>query len=261
MPTVTPRHSRVAGLLGTLAIVLAPALAATPSAHADVLRLDSGAIVAGRPIYGTGQNLPPLDGRQQYVAGPGRAQITYYTSGEARQDQAAVASAAYRTVKRWIRVHCGSLVPRAVRRCGATVVFDIDETLLSNLPQPASGSRATVGLQAESCPAVNPPVTTLYSSLRARGIRVAIVTGREASERADTIACLHRRGIAGWSALTTRPAAQDQLSAGRYKKQARRALERQGLVVVASIGDQISDMAYGHLRYGFLLPNPIYWIP
>jgi hypothetical protein len=30
---------------------------------------------------------------------------------------------------------------------------------------------------------------------------------------------------------------------------------------VASVGDQVSDMAYGRLKFGFLMPNPMYYLP
>jgi acid phosphatase len=37
-------------------------------------------------------------------------------------------------------------------------------------------------------------------------------------------------------------------------------LERRGFTIVASVGDQVSDMSYGHLRRGFLMPNTMYYI-
>ena len=33
------------------------------------------------------------------------------------------------------------------------------------------------------------------------------------------------------------------------------ALEKKGYAIIASIGDQVSDMSWGHLERGFLLPN------
>jgi hypothetical protein len=30
---------------------------------------------------------------------------------------------------------------------------------------------------------------------------------------------------------------------------------------VVSVDDQVSDMAHGRLKHGFLLPNPMYYLP
>ena len=46
-----------------------------------------------------------------------------------------------------------------------------------------------------------------------------------------------------------------------FKAQARKALEQKGYTILVSVGDQISDMAGGHLGGGIWLPNPIYFIP
>jgi hypothetical protein len=38
-------------------------------------------------------------------------------------------------------------------------------------------------------------------------------------------------------------------------------LEREGYTIIASLGDQVSDMSFGALKKGFLLPNLMYFIP
>ncbi|MFM9135812.1 MAG: HAD family acid phosphatase, partial [bacterium] len=53
----------------------------------------------------------------------------------------------------------------------------------------------------------------------------------------------------------------DTDSASVFKSKVRGHLRREGSRIVASVGDQISDMALGNLRAGFLLPNPIYFLP
>lgn len=50
------------------------------------------------------------------------------------------------------------------------------------------------------------------------------------------------------------------LSAGEYNASARKALQRDGYTIVASVGDQVSDMSYGHLKRGFLMPNTMYYL-
>ncbi len=46
-----------------------------------------------------------------------------------------------------------------------------------------------------------------------------------------------------------------------YKSGARKAIEDQGYRIVASVGDQYSDLAGGHEAAAFKLPNPFYFLP
>jgi acid phosphatase len=74
------------------------------------------------------------------------------------------------------------------------------------------------------------------------------------------IPCLNSLGFSGWDRYVMRGSAAPQLSSGEYKAIARKALEKKGFTIVASVGDQVSDMSYGHLRRGFLLPNTMYYL-
>jgi hypothetical protein len=49
------------------------------------------------------------------------------------------------------------------------------------------------------------------------GVRIAVITGRPASQRAATISCLRERGYPNWDALITRTTA----TSARFKAQAR----------------------------------------
>jgi putative acid phosphatase of HAD superfamily subfamily IIIB len=42
---------------------------------------------------------------------------------------------------------------------------------------------------------------------------------------------------------------------------ARAAIEQQGCRIIASVGDQYSDLAGGHEDKAFKLPNPFYFLP
>ena len=46
-----------------------------------------------------------------------------------------------------------------------------------------------------------------------------------------------------------------------YKSGARAAIEDQGYKILASVGDQYSDLAGGHEAVAFKLPNPFYFLP
>lgn len=238
-------------------------LVASP-ASAQVVPVDPGSTAAGRPIWGTGQNLPPLTANAPYFVGPGFATEVeaYYDSGKALRQQAEIATAAFDWVKRWIANECGG----NPRSCKATVVFDVDETLLSNY-EFYKGKDFTFDQEGwnafnESCrstPIV--PVRRLYTRLRTAGIRVVIMTGRAETTRPWTQACLEQHGITGWDRLILRAPDETGLSADAYKSGERAALQRDGYRIVASIGDQVSDMSSGSLRAGFLLPNAMYLIP
>ncbi|MDP4015433.1 MAG: HAD family acid phosphatase [Candidatus Nanopelagicales bacterium] len=239
-------------------------------AQAELVQVDPGKIARGRLIIGTGQNLPSLDSKTTYTAGPGfAAQLNrYYRSGRAKRDQRQVSHAAMRAVRQWIESNCAGTRRRAVKDCRAMVVFDIDDTLLNNYRFYSTTSPAfsldPTGYNAwvASCGSpANVPVRKLFLKLRDLGVRLALITGRRETQRRATKDCLTRRGITGWQSLRLRSAYEETLSAAVYKARARRALHARGFHIIASVGDQVSDMANGHFKYGFLLPNLFRYIP
>lgn len=254
----------------TLLAVLAPVLAAGlilsagSTAHAAVVPVDPGPTAAGKPIWGTTQNLPPMEVTGNYFAGPQNAEAIedYYDSGQAKRDQKAIAKAAQKWIYSWVNSTCKG----KPESCDATVVFDIDETLLSNYDYyKGTGFTFTQdGWNAftENCgnTAIG-PTRDLYRKLVRDGFAVVVLTGRSDSERSATADCLRKRGIKGWHELILRTQAEASLSADVYKSQHRAELQAEGHRIVASIGDQVSDMSQGHLKAGFLLPNLMYFIP
>jgi hypothetical protein len=61
--------------------------------------------------------------------------------------------------------------------------------------------------------------------------------------------------VRGWSSITMRPSGTQQWTAARWKVRQRMAIEKCGFRIIASIGHQVSDMSWGHLTHGLLLPN------
>lgn len=239
-------------------------------AHADVVSVDPGTTVsAGKAITGAGQNLPTLGATSTWNIGPYPADLitTYYSSGAALRDQRDVAVAARAWSKKWVRDTCGSTDKSEVRGCRAAAVFDIDDTLLSSYPTLSTNSPAFTFSQssfdaaATQCTAtVIEPVKNLYRSLQRMGVAIVLLTGRGESLREPTANCLRQAGITGWEELILRPAG-DTDSASIYKMKARKALIKAGWRIGPSVGDQVSDMSYGALGHGFLIPNPMYLIP
>lgn len=255
--------------LSALAAAVALAVGVAPTVHADTVAVDPGREVsAGKPITGSGQNLPTLEATAIWDIGSYPAELVneYYTSGEALRDQAAVARSARVWAKKWARDVCGATAAK-VRDCRLVAVFDIDDTLLSSYPTLATNSpaftyspSADASSIAECTQPVIQPVKDLYLALQRMGYATVVITGRSESERDATVACLNTNGITGWEALVMKPPGST-LSASSYKAQARRALIRQGWRLGPSIGDQVSDMSFGALAHGFLVPNGMYLIP
>ncbi|MEY4170366.1 MAG: hypothetical protein RLZ94_1439 [Actinomycetota bacterium] len=266
-PTAFAYPSLMTSARGTVLaaiVALSLALVAVPTAHAAVVPVDPGPSVEGRPVWGTTQNLPPMMGTGMYFAGPQNAQAIeeYYDSGQARRDQLSIAQAAREWIYAWVDDRCGG----RPQSCDATVVFDVDETLLSNY-EFYKGTGFTFDQAAwnafnEACQnTAIAPARNLYRTLVRDGFSVVLITGRAEADRSWTSACLRKRGISGWDELMLRTPAEASLTADDFKSQRRSDLQREGHRIVASIGDQVSDMSKGHLKAGFLLPNIMYFIP
>ncbi len=250
----------IIGLLGSGA---APAVAETISVDPGVK------VSAGMPITGSGQNLPTLDSSTPWNNGSlAAAQVNnYYLSGGAAQDQKDVAGDALKWTRTWLTEQCGGLKLKQIRDCKAVAVFDIDDTLVSSYPiassnDPAFGYNPTVWKNAEAnC--LSPAIDTtqkLYHQFKKLGMALVLITGRSVSNRDETVFCLRSQGVSGWKKLVMRPVG-DSGSAALYKFKARRVLEKKGWNIGPSIGDQLSDMSFGALKHGFLVPNVMYFIP
>jgi hypothetical protein len=144
------------------------------------------------------------------------------------------------------------------------IVFDIDETALSNYSAiVADGFVYGPKSQAEATDEVGTaikPTLDLYNLARAKGITPFFVTGRPEAQRAPTEDNLRREGYADWASLFLKPAGYAGTTV-QYKTGARAQIEQQGYRIVASVGDQYSDLAGGHEDTAFKLPNPFYFLP
>ncbi|GJP63158.1 hypothetical protein CLOP_g20232 [Closterium sp. NIES-67] len=162
------------------------------------------------------------------------------------------------------------------------VVFDIDETLLSNLPylethgygsEPYNSSQWADWVRTSSAPPLPPGVALVralqssasrdhihgygpasYGEERHReegsegtsGLSAALVTGRPESQRAATVENLRRVGVTQWRVLMMRPLDANgnvvRETAVEYKSRCRREIEGMGMKIVGSVGDQWSDI-------------------
>lgn len=239
------------------------------SSHA-VVTVDPGVSVsAGKTIIGSGQNLPTLDSASSWNIGPQAEELVndYYTKGGVATDRRKVTTSAREWTKSWLKKTCGDLRSKSIKMCNAAAVFDIDETLLTShsiaaTNDPAFSYNPVRSLNAEqTCqtPVIR-STRNLLNTFRSWGLDIYVITGRGEKEREATVSCLMASGISGWKELIMKQP-EDTTTAAIYKANARQRIESTGTKIGPSVGDQVSDMSFGHLERGFLIPNVMYFIP
>lgn len=146
------------------------------------------------------------------------------------------------------------------------LVLDIDETSLSNYPKMVKrdfmGSPKIVHneIMAADAPPLKPTLA-LYQEALNHGVKIFFVTGRMESERLSTQKNLKKAGYSQWAGLYLRPNQYPYQSIVPFKSQTRSLIEKKGYTIIASIGDQDSDIKGGYAEKGFKLPNPFYYLP
>jgi acid phosphatase len=149
------------------------------------------------------------------------------------------------------------------------VIFDIDETALSNLPyyqQHRYGCERFVHAifsewVEEGIAPVIASVLRLYKELQAGKWGVILMTGRMERQRNITTQNLLAAGYDSWTSLILRSPEDEGTPAAAYKIKKRLELQEKGYRIWASLGDQWSDLtgpAAGNRT--FKLPNPMYFI-
>jgi predicted secreted acid phosphatase len=180
--------------------------------------------------------------------------IRYVDSGDYDRDLQAVAERA----RTWIELRARSRKP-GEQLC---VVMDLDETLLRNWSQmrgndfgyvPAEWSKWVV---SGAAPAIE-PIRDLFRRARALGVDVVFITGRPERHRAATEENLRKIQCGDYAMLICAPDGL-KTTAAEFKTDARRDLVGGGRVIVANVGDQLSDLTGGFAEKTFKLPNPFY---
>jgi hypothetical protein len=157
------------------------------------------------------------------------------------------------------------------------LVLDIDETSLTNWPNLLADNFGFIAdgpcnrLPAGPCgfndwilrsaAAAFPPALKLFNAAKAHGVAVIFITGRPDKQREATLWNLDRAGFEGWAKLVTRPDRDNFPTVQAYKTAERARIEAEGYTIIASVGDQESDLAGGHAECTFKVPNPFYFIP
>lgn len=197
-----------------------------------------------------------LNGGVPNLQGPKEKVIAYYDSGRQAADVARVDDRA----RQFIAARLSAGVKRPA------VVFDIDDTSVSSYPYEKSlnfGFEQTSWDSWERRAAfpVIAPTLALVKYLHAHGVAVFFVTGRREPDRQSTVQELAKGGYPAPAGLYLRPVADHAKSVIPFKSGTRAKIESQGYDVLASVGDQWSDLRGGHAERTYKLPNPMYFLP
>lgn len=149
-------------------------------------------------------------------------------------------------------------------------VFDVDETLISNLPYYADhgyGLETFNSVEFDKWveKGMSPPLMPslkLYEEVLKLGFKVFLLTGRSERHRDITIENLTNAGFRDWDKLILRGSEDHGKSATIYKSEKRNEMVGGGYRILGNSGDQWSDLLGSSVSVrSFKLPNPMYYIP
>jgi acid phosphatase len=187
--------------------------------------------------------------------------INYHDSGAYEKELTDVISKAHHYIVAQVDINKHSAVKKNL-----AIVLDIDETSLSNYDRmvkrnfTANRNQFHQDILAADAPAIK-PMLFLYNDAIKQGVKVFFVTGRQDSELDATKTNLLKAGYKNWTGLYLRPNNYQQKSIIHFKQHTRALISKKGYTIIASIGDQYSDLLGGHAKREFKLPNPYYFLP
>lgn len=184
--------------------------------------------------------------------------IIYFDSGAYEREIALVAD----EVMAWLEERAAKA--RETERLA--VIFDIDETVLSNYPHMLEQDFGYIPrvwdawVQEAVAPAIDSMRRAVWQA-QELGYAVIFITGRkDPGDRAATALNLARELMGDYERMLMRPAV-DRRPAVEFKAELRGDLAGEGFAIVASVGDQWSDLLGGYAERLFKVPNPFYEIP
>lgn len=185
----------------------------------------------------------------------------YHDSGEYEKEITAVIKKARAYINARAKKNARSPHPQKL-----AIVLDIDETSVSNYHYMlarqfiATKEQLHNEINNADSPAIK-PIIPLYQDALKQDVSVFFITGREESLREATKKNLKRRGFHIYSGLYLKPNDYNKKSIIPFKSKAREMIERKGYHIIATIGDQCSDIRGGFAEKGFKVPNPYYYLP
>jgi hypothetical protein len=155
-----------------------------------------------------------------------------------------------------------------VEKGKTAIVFDLDETLLSNVvlyEEIADGKIAFVdstwGWWVRGLNSFALPTKRLYDYVVERGFVIIFITGSDDNLQGYIAENLKRNGFDTYNEFICRPKEFYNSTAFEYKSYFRKKLtEEKGYNIVANAGDQYSDMGGGYSGMFIRIPNYVYYI-
>lgn len=221
----------------------------------------------------TGAGLPNLGATSTYgVAELPTTIRDYHDSGRYDQELSQVDAHAKRSLDNQLRRLLKAPGPGRYSECSAkgrrckevkpAMVLDIDETSLSNYTGLNAVSFSSAGVIPGAVGGGDPAISQtldLYRYARSKDVAVFFITGRPDSLHSVADENLLAVGYDAGYTLITKP---DGPTTIEYKSGERARIENdEGYTILVNVGDQDSDLAGGHARRAFKLPNPMYFIP
>jgi len=182
--------------------------------------------------------------------------IRYHDSGEYQADLRAVNERGLLYLQKQLKLNPNKKY---------AVVFDIDETALSNYPSMLAMSFGGTLRQMMAAsdlgrdPAIKSTLA-LYNYAKQHNVAIFFITGRREYERAITRKNLSVAGYHDWNQLILRPG-EDHRPVATWKTSMRATIASRGYDIVLNVGDQESDLRGGYADLPLKLPNPYYLIP
>lgn len=183
-----------------------------------------------------------------------REVAAYYDSGKIEKELDRVVDAAIKKIDK-IKTTKNS-----------AVVFDIDETILSNYSHMKEIDFGYVPVLwnkwiLESRATVIKPVKRLYDYLVKKNIKIVFLTGRYTDQYEATVSNLKSQDVKIYDTVIAKNKAQYHgVTASKYKEEKRLELVKKGYEIIACVGDQWSDMDGKNVGLKIKLPNYIYII-
>ncbi len=146
------------------------------------------------------------------------------------------------------------------------LVFDIDETTLSNYPEMLKNDfefdpKVFDDWVGTASATAIPGTLNIYKEAQRLGVAVFFLTGRPEGEREATARNLRAQGFDTWQDLILRAPAVTAATAVQYKSAERARIAAQGYRIILNVGDQWSDLrGRPEAEYSVKYPNPYYFI-
>ncbi len=147
----------------------------------------------------------------------------------------------------------------------SVVIFDIDETALSNYDYIKSIGFGYIKdlwndwIYKSRAKAIK-ETKRFYDYLVSKNIRVIFLSGRDEEVKEATIKNLIEQGYTKFDTVITRTKEEQHIPAAKFKASKREELVKKGYEIIANIGDQWSDLVGGNSGYKIKLPNYLYLI-